>query len=69
MTQQTLPAYQEPSTAIATRAERWASRQLDRLVVEREANELSSVRRGWLLAKKRILETAFVPATGREVRR
>ncbi len=60
------PITQPSPTAITTPAQKWASSQLDRLIIEAErANSSRSIVRRW---KKRALEAAFVPAFGREVR-
>ncbi len=62
---QSEPVTQPSPTAITTPAQRWASSQLDRLIIEAErANSSRSTVRRW---KKRAIEAAFVPAFGREV--
>ncbi len=57
------PVTQRSPTAITTPAQRWASSQLDRLIIFSDQKPSKRTR---LL--KRAIEAAFVPATGREVR-
>ncbi len=57
------PVTQPSPTAITTPAQRWASAQLDRLIILSDQKPSSLTR-----LKKRAIEAAFVPAFGREVR-